>query len=238
MKTIYAFYAANRYWPDRERLMGAFQALTSRLQCPGSAFLITDTDSGELPPADTIVIIPMSGAVQKRILTAAALYPTAILYGAYISGNVPEDLSQDMMRANAAPTLMDTWAVLHRTNPRVALALKEDDLAEKLRLMAAYCHVHGATVLKIGETEPWVVSTAWRCSGFRRRKSRSMAPRRALTNRSSCSWVSIMSHPVPKNHWLHCNEKGETGQDTKRSNPCPRSGSSSTAFGIIPLPHP
>ena len=160
MKTIYAFYAANRYWPDRKRLVQAFQAFTSRLNCAENALLITDDMPDTLPQGDCIVITPMSGAVQKRILDAASRYPTAILYGGYISGNVPEDISQEMMRANAAPTLMDTWGVLHRSNPRIALALNESDLCENLRVMEAYCHVHGATVLKIGETEPWVVSNA------------------------------------------------------------------------------
>ena len=92
MKTIYAFYAANRYWPDRERLVQAFQAFTSRLNCAENALLITDDMPDTLPQGDCIVITPMSGAVQKRILDAASRYPTAILYGGYISGNVPEDI--------------------------------------------------------------------------------------------------------------------------------------------------
>lgn len=160
MKTIYAFYAANRYWPDRSRLLQAYQELTVRLDCADTAYLITDETEEALPQGDCIVIVPMSGAVQRKILAAADRYQGAILYGAYIGGNVSDSVSQDMMRANAAPTLMDTWAVLHRKNPRVALALNEAQLQEKLNLLDAYCHVHGATVLQIGNTEPWVVSNA------------------------------------------------------------------------------
>lgn len=29
-----------------------------------------------------------------------------------------------------------------------------------LRVLEAYCYINGATVLKIGQTEPWVVSNA------------------------------------------------------------------------------
>ena len=160
MKTIYAFYAANRYWPDQEKLNLAFQMLTSRMNCAENAYLITDETPDTLPQGDCIVIVPMSGAVQKRILDAADHYRAAILYGAYISGNVSEEVSQEMMRANSAPTLMDTWAVLRRKKPQIMLALNDAELQEKLQLLEAYCHVNGATVLKIGQTEPWVVSNA------------------------------------------------------------------------------
>lgn len=160
MKTVYAFFAANRYWPDRNRLEQAYQELTQRLNCRDNACLITDETAAPLPQGDCIVIVPMSGAVQKRILDAAARYRGAVLYGAYISGNVSESVSQDMMRANAAPTLMDTWAVLRREGRQTMLALNQAELDEKLRLLRAWCHVSGSTVLKIGQTEPWVVSNA------------------------------------------------------------------------------
>lgn len=207
MKTIYAFYAANRYWPHRERLNQAFQSLCHRLNCADNGFLITDECPETLPEADTIVIIPMSGAVQKRILNAAFRYHTAILYGAYISGNVSEDISQDMMRANAAPTLMDTWAVLRRTNPRVALALNEAELNEKLRLMAACCHVHGATVLKIGETEPWVVSTASDIKAYEKRFGVSVVsvPQEEL---EKGYLAATREQAAPYYHWFTANAKG------------------------------
>lgn len=160
MKTIYAFYAADRYWPDHEQLSQAYRELTARLGCQEDAYLITDATPEPLPEGDCIVIVPMSGAVQKRILNAAACYSGVVLYGAYVSGNVSEAVSQNMMRANAAPTLMDTWAVLRRRSPQTVLALNEAELGEKLRLIEAFCHVRGATVLHIGKTEPWVVSNA------------------------------------------------------------------------------
>ena len=160
MKTIYAFYAANRYWPNCDKLQEAYNTLVARLNCAENACLITDGSADSLPDGDCIVIVPMSGAVQKKILDAASNYRTTILYGAYIEGNASKEVCQHMMRSNAAPTLMDTWAVLHRKNPRTAIALNECELGEKLRLMAAYCHIYGANVLKIGQTEPWVVSNA------------------------------------------------------------------------------
>lgn len=160
MNVTYAFFAANRYWPNRGQLMEAYESLVARMNCGDCTCLITDEIASPLLGGDCVIIIPMSGAVQTRILDAASRYRTAILYGAYIEGNASDEVCQLMMRANAAPTLMDTWSVLHRTSSQTLLALNEVDLEKKLRLMEAYCHIHGATVLKIGETEPWVVSTA------------------------------------------------------------------------------
>ena len=102
----------------------------------------------------------MSGAVQQNILAAAAAYESVVLYGAYIRGNAPGALCSEMLRCNAAPTLMDTWAVLRRTTPGTQLALNEAQLKDALQVLAAYNAVRGATLLQIGHTEPWVISNA------------------------------------------------------------------------------
>jgi len=159
MKTVYAFFAARRYWKDEALLQAAYRELSALAgDCPHC--LITESDPVTPPAGDCLVVVPMSGAVQKNILTAAAQYDSAVLYGAYIRGNASAQVCEQMLYNNAAPTLMDTWAVLHRTLPRVMLALNAAQLADKLQVLQAYYHVRGARLLKIGETEPWVVSNA------------------------------------------------------------------------------
>ena len=160
MKTVYAFLAADRYWPDQNRLKEVYGELCGRLHCEENARLLTDADGETLPEGDCVVIVPMSGAVQQKILNISSRFGGTVLYGAYIEGNCPAAAGQDMMRANAAPTLMDTWAVLRRGEGHIFLALNESDLSEKLRVLEAYFHIRGAVVLKIGQTEPWVVSNA------------------------------------------------------------------------------
>ena len=51
--------------------------------------------------------------------------------------------------------------------------------------------LRAATLLGQGKRDEVRSVTAFCCSGFRREKSRRMAPRRAFTNRSSCSWFSM-----------------------------------------------
>ena len=66
MKTVYAFYAADRYWPDREKLEKAYKDLTARLN-PCDSYLLTDGVELE-DDGDVLVVVPMSGAVQAKIL--------------------------------------------------------------------------------------------------------------------------------------------------------------------------
>lgn len=159
MKTVYAFFAARRYWKDEDKLQAAYKELSALAgNCPHC--LITESDPVTPPAGDCLVVVPMSGAVQKNVLAAAARYDSFVLYGAYIRGNASKEICEAMLYNNAAPTLMDTWGVLHRRSPRAMLALNAAQLEEKLQVLCAYYHVKGARLLKIGETEPWVVSNA------------------------------------------------------------------------------
>ncbi|MBR4888226.1 MAG: hypothetical protein IKU17_03690 [Clostridia bacterium] len=160
MKTIFAFFAARRYWKDEDKLQAAYKEI-SALAGENEHCLVTEADDPlTLPPADCLVAVPMSGAVQKNVLAAAKKYTYAVLYGAYIRGNASPKICEEMLRCNAAPTLMDTWGVLHRGSANIMLALNETQLKNKLQVLQAATHVRRARLLKIGETEPWVVSNA------------------------------------------------------------------------------
>ena len=161
MKVQYAFYAAHRYWPREEELLAACANLAARLPF-GEDYTICWDDRREplRRSGDCLVVVPFSGGVQKLILEDAENNESAILYGAYVRGNAPDETARAMLRANAAPALMDTWAVLRRTHRGAALALNWDELDSALRVEAAWRYVRGAKILKIGETEPWVVSNA------------------------------------------------------------------------------
>lgn len=167
MKIVYAFYAADRYWPDREKLETAYKDLTGRLDA-GNAHLLTDGIELDAK-GDVLVVVPMSGAVQAKILKDARRFDKAVLYASYIDGNSDEENADRMLRANAAPTLMDTWAVLHREPGNVMLARNDRELADKLSVLEAYFFVKGARILKIGQTEPWVVSNAGSVSAYEER---------------------------------------------------------------------
>ena len=167
MKTVYAFYAADRYWPDKGNLYKAYKDLAGRLNAV-DAHLLTDGIELEAD-GDVLVVIPMSGAVQAKILADVRRFNKSVLYGSYIDGNAEEETLDCLLRANAAPTFMDTWAVLHRESNDVMIARNLKELEDKLSVLDAYFFVRGARILKIGETEPWVVSNAASVSVYEER---------------------------------------------------------------------
>ena len=160
MEPVYAFFAARRYWPREEALQAVFAQLAEDTGAPAACRLVADgAGLDALPAGSCLVAVPLSGAVQRDILAAAARYRTVVLYAAYVKGNAPEEAGGAMLCANAAPTLMDTWAVLRRTGPRAMLAENRARLDACLRLARAAEKVHGARLVQIGATEPWVIST-------------------------------------------------------------------------------
>lgn len=170
MKTVGIFFASSRYWKDEQALEHAYSQLAGGMPQGVECILVKDTaDPAALPKADCLIAVPMSGAVQRAVLAAAGQYAQAVLYGAYIRGNAPDGLCDEMLRCNAAPTLMDSWAVLRRRGPGVRLALNAADLADTLKLWEAYYSVKGATLLMIGKTEPWVISNASGLDVYERR---------------------------------------------------------------------
>ena len=163
MKTVFAYYAARRYWPEEEALRAAVRELSRDLDPSGEGthVLVRDDRAEETVPAgDLLVIVPLSGAVQRRILGDAESFPHTVLYCAYIRGNASPGVTDGLLRANAAPAVMDTWSVLRRTHGNAAVALDKKELRKKIRIAEAFRYVKGARILKIGETEPWVVSNA------------------------------------------------------------------------------
>ena len=167
MKTVYAFYAADRYWPDKENLQKAYLDLKERLNT-GESHLLTDGLELEAE-GDVLVIVPMSGAVQAKILKDANKFDKAVLYCSYVDGNAGPETVDRMLRANAAPTFMDTWAVLHRQSNNVLAARNPKELADKLNVLESYYFVKGSRILKIGQTEPWVVSNAGSLVAYEKR---------------------------------------------------------------------
>ena len=151
------FFSLKLVYDGQEKLRSAYETLAAQMGEGIECCLAADAmEEDKLPQGDCLIAVPMSGAVQQNILAAAAAYESVVLYGAYIRGNAPGALCSEMLRCNAAPTLMDTWAVLRRTTPGTQLALNEAQLKDALQVLAAYNAVRGATLLQIGHTEPWV----------------------------------------------------------------------------------
>lgn len=166
MKMVFAFFAATRYWTEQEHLAAVYQNAANQVkELADVCILIQDGNLKELPeadPDDCLVVVPMSGAVQKAVLETASNYRFICLCASGVPGNFEESLSKEMLRLNASPTLMDSWSVLKRTHDHAFLAVDFDELRTVLNVIRTYSYVKGAKLLLIGETEPWVISNS-RC---------------------------------------------------------------------------
>lgn len=172
MERIVAFFAASRYWQNRQELQETMEELENEMQAFADSYrLIVDGEGVEglaAKAGSTLVIVPMSGAVQKDVLRAAELFEAVVLYAGYIKGNAGERATALMLKYNAAPTLMDSWSVLRKRHPKASLALHLGELSHKLRTLAAYQELRGRKLLLIGEPEPWVISASRNLEDYRR----------------------------------------------------------------------
>lgn len=172
MKKTLACFASSRYWSDRTQLEGAYQEICIKLQSiANECHLIVDGDGVDmLPKCDqgALIIVPMSGAVQKDILRAAEKYGAVALYAAYILDNCSQETSVLMVRNNAAPTLMDSWSVLRKRHAKATLALDATQLAHQVRTLQAFMNLRGKKLILIGESEPWVISVSRNLDDYRK----------------------------------------------------------------------
>lgn len=168
MKTIFCFFAARRYWSDEAELKEVYGALCGELGEGADCRLITEPGDLEgIAPGQVLAAIPMSGAVQSMILTAAEKSMFTVLLAGYVNGFFSPRCAEKMLGHNAAPTVMDCWAVLRR-NGRTLLAATRKELQQSLRAAEACAFLRGAKLLMVGEPEPWVISVSRDASDYTR----------------------------------------------------------------------
>ncbi len=158
----YYAFASLRYWNNIESLTPVIKRLEKKLN--SKITLVTSIDN--LPESgDILVAIPLSGAVQPLIMSESNKHKYTIIYAAYIEGNMTPEDSDLASRYNAAPTVMDTWAVLHR-KPNASIALNQQQLTEELVAVKATLELKNSKFILVGETEPWVISNSSKLSDY------------------------------------------------------------------------
>ena len=156
MPIHYYAFASLRYWNNLESLTPVVKRLEEKLN--KQVTLITSNK--DLPESgDLLVAIPLSGAVQPLIMSEASKHKYTIIYAAYIEGNMSSEDSDLACRYNAAPTVMDTWAVLHRQS-NASIALDQPQLSDMIIAVTAALELKNSKLILVGETEPWVISNS------------------------------------------------------------------------------
>ena len=163
MDIVLCCFAAQRYWTDSKALSSAFEQIKEELgDLCSKAYLIDDefdfealkTCKGEL-----MVAIPLSGAVQPNVIKAAHYFGNIMMYAGYIKGTFGNEVSNSMLINNAAPAVMDVYAVLKRNFSNVSLSVNYDELKKRVNAVCCVEKLKGSRLLAIGDTEPWVISS-------------------------------------------------------------------------------
>lgn len=170
MNIVYGFFASLNYWKDNEQLENSYEQISKEIINDNSQrYLINDMNDVEnmnITEEDTLVVIPMSGAIQKEIIASAEKAKNAIVYAAYVLGNVSDEASKLMLMHNAAPTVMDCWGVLNRDHKQARIALNANELQMNIKVFSAIEYMSNSKIILVGETEPWVISNSKEISTY------------------------------------------------------------------------
>ncbi len=162
MEVILCCFAARRYWTDKDELNGAFEHIRKELsKLCSEAYLVDDSfdlNTFDGHKADLMIAIPMSGAVQPRILEVAHHFGHVLLFAGYVNGSFGT-VSQRMLVLNSAPAVMDVYALLKRQHGSIDLCVSREELQNRARALGVIESLKGCKLLAIGKTEPWVISS-------------------------------------------------------------------------------
>lgn len=155
-------FASLRYWEDAEELKCIAEKMKADLSLYNGeiTLVLTEGDAAEVECGNMMIAVPMSGAVQALVIKAAEKFSAVCVYPGYIKGNFDDEAVSKMLLLNAAPAVMDTYAVLKRSHPHVFMCLNQDELAKTLKTLGAYFVIQASKLLLIGDVEPWVISAS------------------------------------------------------------------------------
>ena len=155
---------AQKYWPDSSVLHKVWTEVQENLEglYDESRMIITneEMDRADFSEDDILIIIPLSGGCQPQLLDIALHAKSVLLFAAYIKGNISDEASDLMIKANAAPAFMDCWGVLRRKLRDVQLVLSCAEIRRALTIIKAGNKFQSSKLILIGNTEPWVISVS------------------------------------------------------------------------------
>jgi L-fucose isomerase-like protein len=154
------------YWPDLQKLIALFGAISGHLSATSSRPLVFHLIHGE-PPAEmlsglageTAVLLPLSGGVQPALITLAARLAHVALANAYLPGFLPAEYTSALLHRNAHPACTDFFAHARLGGRPARWLASLDDLHTYAQAHAAVAALRSARILRIGETEPWVINS-------------------------------------------------------------------------------
>lgn len=178
-------FTGEAYWPDAEAARSFMRKVESSLHAAaanaGVTLRVTHGSPETLalvpPEGELAVLLPLSGGTQPRMIAAAQQFKrVAILNGYLPESGFPPEVSHTIMHRNGHPACTDTfaWLQIRRRNPFWLFDL--EGLVCLARAFQAVRRLQRARLLKVGETEPWVINSERDPDIFQRRLGTEILP--------------------------------------------------------------
>lgn len=167
-------FASPVYWPNNEELRSVFLQVSAHLAdaCPrplefhlvrgaADAGLCSRLQGG------IAVMLPLSGGVQPALIELADRLEHVALANSYLPGFLPAEIGGALLHRNAHPACTDFHAHRRLAGRPSRWLASTDELNAFARARAAVAALRAARILRIGETEPWVINSTRDPARFR-----------------------------------------------------------------------
>jgi len=162
-------FVSEVYWPDAARRAALIEEVKDALEAGvGEGVLAIypivseaelDEASSELDADAAVLFVPLSGGVQPLMQKLAGRIGHALVFNGYLPDALPAALSGRLMHGNAHPACADLYASVRRQGRPVRWLSSLGEVADLARAWNARRRLRNARILKIGETEPWVINS-------------------------------------------------------------------------------
>ena len=161
---VYLF-VSSVYWPDAEARAELVRHVSAAIDRGSDRFKFSvvdqSADVAALPSSDDepVAVVALSGGVQPLMQNVGRSHTKVAVLNAYLPGVLPGDLSGRLMHANAHPASTDFYASCRISGKDVRWLSSLEELDDYAVAWEGYRRLSGARLLKIGETEPWVINS-------------------------------------------------------------------------------
>lgn len=153
-------FASSVYWPDMADAQQIAGQVSDNLKGISSATLISTEEElkalESLPNKGAAVFIPLSGGIQPLMMESAKRFSHIGLYNAYLEDS---DEGRKLMQLNAHPSCTDFYSWARMGGRRISWLSSDNDVLAYTNAWNACEKLTSAKILKLGETEPWVINS-------------------------------------------------------------------------------
>lgn len=106
------------------------------------------------------IFFPLTGGTQSLMLNSSNYFDVLGLGVTYTDFFLDKSYSDICLYNNAAPALMDSYSVMKRNKVYIKIIIDLDEAIPIIKAKAAIERLKDSTLLRIGEIEPWVISSS------------------------------------------------------------------------------